>query len=210
MAPFEEPVIEPYLVERAHNTFHVASLTLEDFRDPRPRGVIGLVDGEIVTTDNGYASQVDLDKDILKIAVVERHKNTHHIGIGYLQGYGLKRGAVATSISHDSHNIIVVGTNSRDMAFACNRLVENRGGMVVADDGQVTAEVVMEIAGIMSDAPMTEVNEKLEHAKDVAFSQGVSRGIDPFMTLSFMALPVIPKLRLTTRGVIDVLTQQYV
>ena len=210
VAPFEEPVIEPYLVERAHNTFHVASLTLEDFRDPRPRGVIGLVDGEIVTTDNGYASQVDLDKDILKIAVVERHKNTHHIGIGYLQGYGLKRGAVATSISHDSHNIIVVGTNSRDMAFACNRLVENRGGMVVADDGRVTAEVVMEIAGIMSDAPMTEVNEKLEHAKDVAFSQGVSRGIDPFMTLSFMALPVIPKLRLTTRGVIDVLTQQYV
>ncbi|MGN0979776.1 MAG: adenine deaminase [Candidatus Avoscillospira sp.] len=208
--PFPEPQIESYLVERAHNTFHVSPLKLEDFRDPRPRGVIGLVDGEIVTTDNGYASQVDLEKDILKIAVVERHKNTRHIGIGYIQGYGLKRGAVATSISHDSHNIIVVGTNSRDMAFACNRLVENRGGMVVADNGQVTAEVIMEIAGIMSDAPLTEVNEKLEYAKKVAFDQGVSRGIDPFMTLSFMALPVIPKLRLTTRGVIDVISQQYI
>ena len=208
--PFAEPKIEPYLVDRAHDTFHVAELQLEDFRDVRRRGVIGLVDGEIVTTDNGYASQVDLEQDILKIAVVERHKNTHHIGIGYLQGYGLKRGAVATSISHDSHNIIVVGTNSRDMAYACNRLVKNRGGIVVVDGEQVTAEVILELAGIMSDAPMTELNEKLEQAKDAAFAQGVSRGIDPFMTLSFMALPVIPKLRLTTRGVIDVLTQQYV
>ena len=207
---FEAPEIAPYLVERAHDTFHVGTLRPEDFRDVRRRGVIGLVDGEIVTTDNGYASQVDLERDILKIAVVERHKNTRHIGIGYLQGYGLKRGAVATSISHDSHNIILVGTNSRDMAFACNRLVANRGGMVVAADQQIAAEVVMEIAGIMSDAPLTEVNETLERAKEAAFAQGVSRGIDPFMTLSFMALPVIPKLRLTTRGVIDVLSQQYV
>ena len=208
--PFTEPTIEPYLVERAHNTFHVSQLTLEDFRDRRQRGILGMVDGEIVTTDNGYASQVDLDQDILKIAVIERHKNTGHIGIGYLQGYGLKSGAVATSISHDSHNIIVVGTNSKDMAFAANRVVENRGGIVVAENEAVTAEVILEIAGIMSDAPMTEVNEKLEQAKAAAFRQGVSKGIDPFMTLSFMALPVIPQLRLTTRGVIDVLTQQYI
>jgi len=208
--PFAEPAIEPYLVERAHDTFHVSPLTLEDFRDRRQRGILGMVDGEIVTTDNGYASQVDLEQDILKIAVIERHKNTGHIGIGYLQGYGLKSGAVATSISHDSHNIIVVGTNSRDMAFAANRVVENHGGIVVAENEAVTAEVILEIAGIMSDAPMTEVNEKLEQAKEAAFRQGVSKGIDPFMTLSFMALPVIPQLRLTTRGVIDVLTQQYI
>ena len=210
VADFPAPVIDPYLVNRAHDTFHVSPLVPDDFRTQRPRGVIGLVDGEIVTTDNGYASQVDLDRDILKIAVVERHKNTHHIGIGYLQGYGLKHGAVATSISHDSHNLIVVGTNSRDMAFAANRVVESRGGIVVADREAVTAQVVLEIAGIMSDAPLTELNEQLEHAKAVAFAQGVSRGIDPFMTLSFMALPVIPQLRLTTRGVIDVLTQQYI
>ena len=208
--PFEAPVIEPWLAEKAHDTFHVSRLTEDDFRSERPRGVLGMVPGELVTTDKGYASKVDVSRDILKIAVIERHKNTHHIGLGYIQGYGLKSGAVATSISHDSHNIIVVGTNSRDMAFAANRIVENRGGIVVADHETVTAEVILEIAGIMSDAPMAEVNDKLEYAKAVAFSQGVSRGIDPFMTLSFMALPVIPQLRLTTRGVIDVMTQQYI
>ena len=208
--PFPHPVIDPWLEEKAHDTFHVSRLTEDDFRSERPRGVLGMVPGELVTTDNGYATKVDTDKDILKIAVIERHKNTHHIGLGYIQGYGLKSGAVATSISHDSHNIIVVGTNSKDMAFAANRIVENRGGIVVADKEAVTAEVILEIAGIMSDAPMAEVNDKLEYAKAVAFAQGVSRGIDPFMTLSFMALPVIPQLRLTTRGVIDVMTQQYI
>lgn len=208
--PFQEPVIEQELVDRAHDTFHVSTINLEDFRDPRRRSIIGMVPGEILTTDNGYADKVDVEKDILKIAVVERHKNTHHIGIGYLQGYGLKSGAVATSISHDSHNIICVGTNSRDMAFAVNRVVQNHGGIVVADNEQVTAEVVLEIAGIMSDAPIEKLNKELEAAKAAAFAQGVNRGVDPFMTLSFMALPVIPELRLTTRGVIDVLTQTYV
>jgi len=208
--PFPEPQIDPELAALAKNTFHVRPMVLEDFRDQRSRGVIGLVDGEIVTTDNGYASCVDLEQDILKIAVVERHKGTGHIGLGYIQGYGLKRGAVATSISHDSHNIIVVGTNSRDMACAANRVVENCGGIVVADNGQITAEVVLEVAGILSDAPLVQINEALENAKAAAFSQGVNPGIDPFMTLSFMALPVIPQLRITTRGVVDVLTQQYV
>jgi len=208
--PFAEPEIEPYLVRRAHDTFHVQELTADDFRDHRQRGILGMIPGEIVTTDNGYASKVDLEQDILKIAVIERHRNTGHVGLGYLQGYGLKRGAVATSISHDSHNIIVVGTNSRDMAYAANRIVENRGGIVVVDQEAVTAEVVLEIAGIMTDAPLVEINEALEHAKEVAFAQGVNRGVDPFMTLSFMALPVIPQLRLTTRGVIDVMTQQYI
>ena len=168
------------------------------------------MDGEIVTTDNGYATKVDLEQDILKIAVVERHKSTGHIGVGYIQGYGLKRGAVATSISHDSHNIILVGTNSRDMAFAANRVVENHGGIVVAENETVTAELPLEIAGIMTDQPLEQVNEALEQAKAAARTQGANPGIDPFMTLSFMALPVIPTLRLTTRGVIDVVTQRYV
>ena len=207
---FEAPKIEEYLDKRAHDTFHVSTLTPDDFRDTRQRGVLGMVPGEIITTDNGYADHVDLEKDILKIAVVERHKGTHHIGLGYIQGYGLKSGAVATSISHDSHNIIVVGTNSADMAFAANYIVEHHGGIVVVENGTVKGDVVLEIAGIMSDRPLTEVNDQLEAAKDAAFTLGVSRGIDPFMTLSFMALPVIPKLRITTRGVIDVDTQQYV
>ena len=207
---FPSPEIEPYLVERAHKTFHVAALTAEDFAEKRPRGIIGMVDGEITTVDAGYSDRIDVEYDVLKIAVVERHKNTHHIGIGYIQGYGLKSGAVATSISHDSHNIIVVGTNEADMAAAVNRVVELNGGIVVWDGGQPVVEVPLAIAGIMSDEPLVTVNEKLETAKDTAHKLGVNPGIDPFMTLSFMALPVIPSLRITTRGVFDVTTQSYV
>ena len=207
---FEVSQVDPNLARRALDTFHVAPLTAKDFADPRPRGVIGLVDGEILTEDKGYAQAIDVEKDILKVAVIERHKNTHHIGIGYLQGYGLKEGAVATSISHDSHNIIVVGTDEQSMADAVNRVVQSRGGIVVWKDGAPAAEVVLAIAGIMSEDTLEHVNRDLEDAKAAAFRQGVNPGIDPFMTLSFMALPVIPTLRLTTRGIIDVNTQQYI
>ena len=172
--------------------------------------VSGMVAGELITEDRGYADHIDLEQDLLKVAVIERHKNTRHIGVGYLKGYGLKSGAVATSVSHDSHNIIVVGASEADMAAAANRVAENRGGIVVVREGAVAAEVVLSIAGIMSDDTLENVNRDLEHAKDVAFSLGVNRDIDPLMTLSFMALPVIPTLRLTTRGVLDVNTQQYV
>ena len=207
---FPVPPIEPYLVERSHNTFHVETLTAEDFTERRPRGIIGMVDGEITTVDAGYSDRIDVEYDVLKIAVVERHKNTHHIGIGFIQGYGLKSGAVATSVSHDSHNIIVVGTSEADMAAAVNRVVELNGGIVVWDNGAPKAEVPLAIAGIMSDEPLVTVNEKLETAKAAAHALGVNPGIDPFMTLSFMALPVIPSLRITTRGVFDVTTQSYV
>lgn len=198
------------LSAEAHDTFRVRRLRPEDFAGAERRAVIGMVPGEIVSTDNGYAEGVDPERDILKIAVVERHKGTGHIGLGYLQGYGLKRGAVATSISHDSHNIIAVGTNDADLAAAVNRVVENRGGIVVAEGGAVRGEVVLEIAGLMSEAPLTAVNDALERAKEAAFALGVNRGVDPFMTLSFMSLPVIPALRLTTRGMVDVLTQKFV
>ena len=207
---FPAPSIEQYLVDRAHHTFHLPTLTASDFEEVRPRGIIGMVGGEITTVDAGYSDRIDVEYDVLKIAVVERHKNTHHIGIGFLQGYGLKSGAVATSVSHDSHNIIVVGTNEADMAAAANRVAALGGGIVVWDKGAPLAEVPLSIAGIMSEEPLVVVNEKLEAAKERAFSLGVSRDIDPFMTLSFMALPVIPTLRLTTRGIIDVNTQQYI
>ena len=210
VADFPVPEVDPYLVERAHHTFHVSQLTAADFVDNRPHAVIGMVDGEITTTDCGYTDRIDAEYDILKIAVIERHKNTHHIGLGYIKGYGLKHGAVATSISHDSHNIIVVGANDEDMAFAANQVVALNGGIVVAQDGAVTGEVPLAVAGIMSDEPLVEVNRKLEEAKEKAFAAGVNRNIDPFMTLSFMALPVIPTLRITTRGVFDVTTQRYI
>lgn len=210
VAAFELPQIDPYLDKLARDTFHVPHLTAQDFQEPRPRAVLGMIPGEIVTEDRGYASGIDVAQDILKIAVIERHKNTRHIGIGYLNGYGLKSGAIATSISHDSHNIIAVGANEADMALAVNRVIGNKGGIVVADQGAVTAELVLAIGGIMSDEPLEQVNRELEQAKEAAFRLGVNRGVDPFMTLSFMALPVIPTLRLTTRGVIDVISQKYV
>ena len=117
-----------------------------------------------------------MEYDILKVAVIERHKNTHHIGLGYIKGYGLKSGAVATSISHDSHNIIVVGTNEEEMAAAANRIVENHGGITVMENGNVLGEVTLAIAGIMSDDPLVMVNSALESAKDEAFRLGVSLG----------------------------------
>ncbi len=210
LADFPAPEIEPHLQALAHSTFHLPRLRAEDFAEVRRKAVIGMVAGQIVTEDKGYADCVDTNADILKMAVIERHRNTGHIGIGYLQGYGLKTGAVATSVAHDSHNIICVGCSDADMALAVNRIADNKGGIVVVNGGEIIAELPLEIAGLMSDKPLAQVNALLEQAKAAAHSLGVSKGIDPFMTLSFMSLPVIPTLRLTTRGVVDVLTQQYV
>ena len=210
LAPIAEPQIVPFLAQRAHDTFHLARLTEKDFENHRPRGVIGMVAGQIVTTDEGYSTEIQVERNILKMAVVERHKNTHHIGIGYLKGYGLTRGAVATSVAHDSHNIIVVGSNDADMAFAVNTIADLHGGIVVVENGKVLAQVRLEIAGLMSEDSLVNVNEALETAKAVAHSLGVTGDVDPFMTLSFMSLPVIPTLRLTTRGVVDVATQQFI
>ena len=210
LEPINVPAVDEWLSDKVHHTFNLEKLTEESFETVRPRGVIGMVPGEIVTTDAGYASEVNAADDILKIAVIERHRHTGHIGIGYLKGYGLKEGAVATSISHDSHNIIVVGSNDDDMAAAANRIIENNGGIAVVNQGQILGEVILEIAGLMSEKALTKVNDALENAKEQAKILGVSEGIDPFMTLSFMSLPVIPELRLTTRGIIDVVKQQYI
>ena len=210
VADFPCPQIPQELYRKAHDTFHLPTLTPIDFTEPRRKGIIGMVDGQIITEDRGYADKVDIRQDILKIAVIERHRNTGHIGIGYLHGYGLQGGAVATSVAHDSHNIICVGTNDEDMALAANRIAENKGGIVVVKDGTVISQLPLEIAGLMSEQSLNDVNDALEKAKAAAYRLGVNPNVDPFMTLSFMSLPVIPTLRLTTRGVIDVNTQQYI
>ncbi len=210
VAPFSPSQIPAHLAAQARDTFHLPVLEAGDFTEPRQKAVIGMVPGQIITTDCGYAQGVDVARDILKMAVIERHHHTGHIGIGYLQGYGLKRGAVATSVAHDSHNIICVGANDRDMALAANQIRENHGGIVVVEGGKVLAQLPLEIAGLMTDSPLQLVNDRLENAKAEAAKLGVHPGVDPFMTLSFMSLPVIPTLRLTTRGVVDVQTQQYV
>ena len=142
--------------------------------------------------------------DILKVCVVERHKNTGHIGRCYIKGYGLKSGAVATSIAHDSHNIIAVGTNDSDIVTAVNTIIDMGGGMVVVNSGSVVESLPLEIAGLMTDADIDYVNGKIDSLKQAAYSLGVNKNIDPFMTLSFVSLPVIPHLKLTTLGVVDV------
>lgn len=201
---FERPKISRKLFNEAHDTFHTDKVCPHDFELKNPAAVIGMVKHEIITQNCGHASGIDADRDILKIAVIERHKNTHHIGVGYVKGYGLRRGAVATSIAHDSHNIIVVGANDDDIAFAVNRIIDNHGGIVVAENSQTVGELKLEIAGLMSEDSLENVNRDLEKAKEAAFSLGVSRDIDPFMTLSFASLPVIPSLRIMPKGVFDV------
>lgn len=199
---FNTPSISTRLDQAARRTFHIQPVMEKRFESKKELGIIGLIPGEIISTDNGLAKHIDVKKDILKIAVIERHHNTKHMGLGYLQGYGLKSGAVATSVAHDSHNLIVVGTNEADMAVAANQIILQQGGIVVVDNGQVIANVVLEIAGLMSDVPLRKMNEQLENAKMQAKKLGVKEGIDPFMTLSFISLPVIPSLRLTTRGLV--------
>ncbi len=209
LADFPAPKPDAALEARARDTFRLPPLTAADFQTRKPLGVLGLVPGEIITTDNGMAAAADPDRDILKIAVIERHRGTGHIGLGYVQGYGLRRGAVATSVAHDSHNLIVVGAGDEEMAFAANQVIARRGGIVVADGGAVTGAVTLELAGLMSAQPLEALNAALEAAKAAAYAQGVCRGIDPFMTLSFLSLPVIPQLRVTTRGVLDAARQAY-
>ncbi|MBE6994808.1 MAG: adenine deaminase [Ruminococcaceae bacterium] len=208
--PFDEPQPAEYLARHAHDTVHVRRLSAADFACAGPLGVVEMVPGEIVSADGGKADHIDLGTDTLKIAVIERHGGSGNIGLGYLRGYGLKSGAVAATVAHDSHNLIVVGADEQSMADAANRCAEMGGGLLVMEGGRSRAEVALPIAGLMSELPLRALNEQLESAKEVAFGLGVNRGIDPFMTLSFMALPVIPTLRVTTRGVFDVSRQAYV
>lgn len=186
------------------NSINVAAVKPEGFELSKEQKVIGLIPHEIITTDEGYSKEINVDEDILKIAVVERHHNTGHIGVGFVKGYGLKRGAVATSIAHDSHNIIVVGASDKDMAYAVNKIREIKGGMVVVDNDKTLAELALPVAGLMCTLSVAEVEEKLDKLKNVAYELGVNKDIDPFMTLSFTSLPVIPKLKLTTLGMVDV------
>ena len=190
------------------NTINISNVCADDFLTDGPQKVIGLVDGEILTTDEGEADCIDVSKDILKMAVVERHHHTGHIGLCFVKGYGLKEGAVATSIAHDSHNLICVGTNEEDMACAIMELKKIKGGMVVVKNQQVLAELSLPIAGLMCDLEVDEAQSKMDKVKEAAYQLGVNPGIDPFMTMSFSSLPVIPTLRLTTLGVVDVNTFQ--
>lgn len=200
---FSVPTVDEKLAEKCFDTFHLDSVTPSSFKVDGKLGLIGLVGGELLTRNLGTADKVDVENDILKIACIERHKGTNHIGVGYVKGYSLKSGAVATSVAHDSHNIITVGCNDDDIAVAVNAIKDSKGGIAVVENGKIKALLELPIAGLMSDEPLTTVNEKLENAKSSAYELGADKSIDPFMTLSFLSLPVIPSLRITTKGVFD-------
>ena len=201
---FSAPTVDEKLVEKCFDTFHLDSVTPSSFKVEGKLGLIGLVGGELLTRNLGTADKIDVENDILKIACIERHIGTNHIGVGYVKGYSLKSGAVATSVAHDSHNIITVGCNDDDIAVAVNAIRDSKGGIAVVENGKIKALLELPIAGLMSDEPLTTVNEKLENAKSSAYELGADKSIDPFMTLSFLSLPVIPSLRITTKGVFDV------
>jgi adenine deaminase len=184
-----------------------------DFGVPVTEGetsVIGVLPGKIITEHRrfrlpavGNQTTVDLARDIIKVAVIERHgKNGNHAN-GFVQGFGLKKGAIASTVGHDSHNICIVGVNEDDMAQAANRLGEINGGFVVVEDGRVTGEISLPVAGLMSLEPYESVRDTLHHLRQAALALGGTLQ-EPFLQLAFLPLPVIPHLKISDRGLVDV------
>jgi adenine deaminase len=208
-APVDRPEVPIWVRQTVRN----APVGLSDLRIPSDGGavrVIGARDGQLLTdslveapTVRGGAAVADADRDLAKIAVVERHHATGRVGRGFVRGLGLRRGAVATTVAHDAHNIVVVGVSDDDMALCVSRLGDIGGGIVLVDDRAVVAELALPIAGLLSDRPAGEVVEGIERLEAELRARGVTL-VAPFTTLSFLALSVIPSLKITDRGLVDV------
>jgi len=210
------PAVSRVGIESVAGSFHVKGFSADKLKLPLRADrahVIGLNPGSVVTKklvetvrrDSRGDFKFDPSLDIAKIAVVERHRYTGNVALGLIKGYGIRRGAVALSIAHDSHNIIVVGENDGDMAFAVEELVKQGGGVVLALGGEALESMPMPIGGIMSDKSGEWVDEKLSRLYDAAVGRlGVSAEVEPIMTLCFMSLPVIPEIKLTDMGLFDV------
>lgn len=200
--------------KKLYNSFHIAKLDNNslnlNIKGKHTVRVIQVIPSEIITKEKPLCldfdknNGIDVKRDILKIAVFERHKGTSHKSIGFINGMGLKKGAIASSISHDSHNLIVVGTNDEDMLLAINRIIKLGGGNVVVADSKVLAELPLPVAGLMSDKPANEVADANLKIKEILHDIGINKNIDPFMNMAFISLPVIPFLKLTSQGLIDV------
>jgi adenine deaminase len=220
----KEPELENNILNHVYNSFHCSEILPEDFATPvdDPKlvesgffRVIQFIKGEICTKEiqaplTDGKPEISTTKDILKIAAIERHHHTGHIGLGFVNGYGLKMGAIASSVSHDAHNIIVIGTNDMDIAAAANCIRDMQGGWAIALEGKIIAELPLSIAGLMSDLEAAPLAARIEEIVRIARALGVEEGIDPFMTLAFVSLPVIPELRLITTGLFDVGSQKLV
>lgn len=219
----EQVMLESFK-EKYHKVFHSFNMKelyekdLEVKSTGNYERVIELIPGELLTKElvvskyreQGVPEGVSLENDILKAVVCERHQGTGHIGVGFVKGYGLKKGAVASSIAHDSHNLIVIGTNDKDICIAANCVKASQGGLAVVVDGEVVGHLPLPIAGLMSDTNINETEDRLDELKKRTFELGISDNIDPFMTLAFVSLPVIPELRLNTYGLIDVNRQKVI
>ena len=209
-------VIEPRVIKeyegKARGTLNVRWIEHEDFAlkaGGRRANVINIIPNQIVTRatvetvkqDGGYVSS-DMDRDILKIAVIERHMASGRVALGLVRGFGLKKGAIASSVSHDSHNIVVIGTHDGDMYTAAVQVVKMQGGIVAALNGQILEALPLPVAGLMSDRSAEFVREKQKRLNEIAKMLG-SKIDDPFMAMSFLTLPPIPEIRITDRGLID-------
>lgn len=203
------------------HSFHMKEVTPQAVHLPEIKErqrVIGLKKRELLTdeiiiqpTEQGRQNNgVDVERGILKAAVFERHHNTGHVGVGFIGGYGIKSGAVATSVAHDSHNLIAAGCTDEDIAAAAEAVRKMGGGLAVAEHGAVLETLPLPIAGLMSDLTIEEVSERMQRLKAAAKRLGASDDIDPFMTLAFVSLPVIPVLRLNGKGLINVNRQEIV
>ena len=199
--------------EWVRHSVRVRAVVAEDFAIPWGGGTvraIGLVENQVVTEElerepavvDGHAV-ASAERDLAKIAVVERHLATGRVGLGFVAGSGLRRGALASSVAHDAHNLVVVGMTDEDMALAVEHLAEIGGGIVAVDGGDILAECPLPIAGLLSDAPLQTVIEQSRACNDAARELGWT-GASPFLTLAFLALSVIPHLKITDRGLVDV------
>jgi adenine deaminase len=208
-----EDVPRAEVPEWVRQTVRVRPVTAADFAIPwdgSAARAIGLIEDQVVTENltrdplvvDGRAVS-DPDRDLVKIAVVERHLGTGRMGLAFVAGSGLQRGAFASTVAHDAHNLVVVGANDDDMAFAVNRLAELGGGIVVVEGGRVVAECPLPVAGLLSDQPLDVVVDQSRACNEAAAGLGWS-GATPFLTLAFLALSVIPSLKLTDRGLVDV------
>jgi adenine deaminase len=199
--------------EWVRQTVSVAPVDADSFRvapGPKKIRVMRVIPAQLITGVEAVEPSVrdgcivaDPSRDLVKIAVVERHHASGRVGLGFATNVGLKRGAFASTVAHDAHNIVVLGVDDRDMAACAMRLAEIGGGIVIADGGTVVEELPLPIAGLMSDRPLAEVHERLRSMEARLQSMGVSMA-SPFMTLSFLALSVIPELKITDRGLVDV------
>ncbi len=196
------------------HTVNLATVTVESFRLPlktEMANVIGLVPYQIVTNKAALSVKrvdgcavSDVENDILKLAVLERHHATGNIGLGLVKGFGLKRGALASTVGHDSHNLIVIGTNDEDMLAAVQELQRIGGGICIAEDGQIRGVLPLPVGGLMTNEPALMVAKQQAEMIALAREMGVPEFYSPFLTLAFLSLPVIPSLKLTDRGLVDV------